>query len=220
MHSIIGILSINLHFVIFFLAFYTEIIYITIVLINAYKGGLMDSEKYRQFFLNPQVPRHRHYEILRARFVDKKTVPDIAGTFDIPLLTAQTIIRNFKRDFGRGKNLDFFNQPKTGPKNDRKKSIVREHILRLRARRYASTDIHKALSLAQYNISLSLIDQVLREEGLTGFTKRSYEERNNIAAEIQSRQIPGLTIPPDPVADIPCVANAAALDMNQKRTIV
>ena len=88
----------------------------------------------------------------------------------------------------------FFMELLPGPKADRKKPKVREQIVRLRARGYADTDIHQALAKAGMPVSVSLIDQVLREEGLVGLRKRSRAERERVKAELASGDIPGLTV--------------------------
>jgi transposase len=176
------------------------------------------SNPYRDFFLKPSTPRQRRYEVLRARFVHGSTIRKIAQQFGLSPATVQTQIRDFKRAFDRGQPERFFLQPKLGPQRDRKKPLARDHILRLRARGYADTDIHHALSRAGIVASVALIDQVLREEGLIGLRKRTRQERQRVKEEIRSGKIPGLTfLPASP--DIPAVANVRLLDLGHKRTL-
>jgi hypothetical protein len=178
----------------------------------------MPSRPYAEFFLNPGVPRHRNYEVMRARFVDNRPVQEIAEHFGLSFLTVQGYIRNFKKAYEDDQPLEFFIPTRTGPKSDRKKSSAREHIIRLRARGYANTDIGRALKLAGKDVSISLIDQVLREEGLIGLRKRSLEERERVKAEIRSKRIPGLTIPVA-MPEIPEVANLEKLDLSDGRKL-
>jgi len=84
--------------------------------------------------------------------------------------------------------MEFFVQKRPGTRCDRKKPQVREHIVRLRARGYADTDIHAALAAAGLKVSVSLIDQVLREEGLVGLRKHTREERERVKAEFTRRK--------------------------------
>ena len=128
---------------------------------------------YRDFFLKPSRPSHRTYEMLRARFVDGSPVKQIAQRFACSPDTVQTYIRDFRRACDRDELPEFFVEKRRGPKSERKKPQVREHIVRLRARGYADTDIHQALAKAGIKVSVSLIDQVLREEGLVETTGRS-----------------------------------------------
>lgn len=176
-------------------------------------------DAYRDFFLLPTSPRHRQYEILRARFVDRLPVKQIAQRFAVSFYTVQSLIRDFKQGMRQKKPPSFFLTLTPGSKSDRKKPKVREHILTLRARGYASTDIHKALAVADLPVSLSLIDQVLKEKGLSGMRRRTHEERERVADEIRSGQIPGLTVPVPAVPQTPAVADVSQLDLTEGRTL-
>ena len=109
---------------------------------------------YRIFFLDPQSPRQKHYEILRARFVDQLPVKTIAKKFKSKFNSVQSCIRDFKKNFDKKQEGEFFVPSKTGPKKERKKPKVRDDILLLRARGYANTDIHKALKLEHKKVSI------------------------------------------------------------------
>jgi len=79
-----------------------------------------------------------------------KKAKDIAKHFGVSHFSLYSLIRDFKKSIGSGESMQFFVEPKTGPKTDRKKPKVREHVLRLRTRGYADTDIHKALRLVEH----------------------------------------------------------------------
>jgi len=157
--------------------------------------------------------------MLRAKFVEGLAIKEIARRFGVSPLTVQTLIRDFRRRLDAGETMEFFRDPKPGPKCDRKKPKVREHVLRLRARGYADTDMHKALARGGIKVSLSLIDQVLREEGLTGLPKRTRAQRERIREEIDSGQIPGLTVAPPAAPRIPATADARRLDLSEGREL-
>jgi transposase len=167
----------------------------------------------RDFFLQPHLARHRRYELLRARFVDGLRVKEIAQRFGLSAQSVESQIRDFKRALDEGRPMAFFLELSPGPKTDRKKPVAREHIVRLRARGYADTDIHTALKRAGIAASVALIDQVLREEGLAPMRKRSREDRERIARELESGKIPGLTIPAPATPRLPLVADARRLDL-------
>jgi transposase len=173
----------------------------------------------RDFFLKPQLPAHRRYEILRARFVERLPVKQIAQRLGCSPNSVQTYIRDFRRARDRGEAPEFFVQKQRGPKTGRKKPAVREHVVRLRARGYASTDIHEALARAGIKVSLSLIDQVLREEGLSGLGKRTRAERERVKAELASGEIAGLTMAPPPAARTPAVSDVRRLDLSEGRSL-
>jgi hypothetical protein len=174
---------------------------------------------YARFFLQPELPRHRHYEVLRARFIEELTIKQIAHRFALSPLSVQSLIRDFKRDYDRTEPMAFFVELSPGPKRDRKKPQVREHVIRLRACGYADTDIHKALAAAGVKVSVSLIDQILREEGLPALGKRSREQRERIKAQIESGAIPGLSVAKPALPAIPAVADVRELDLRDGRTL-
>ena len=68
-------------------------------------------------------------------------------------------------------------------------------------------------------VSVALIDQVLREEGLAGLRKRTREDQERVREEIESRQIPGLTFPQAAHPTIPEVADVRELDLAVGRTL-
>jgi transposase len=177
-------------------------------------------DEYKQFFLNPQASRHKHYEMLRYRFVDGLPVKEIARKFSVSFYTIESRIRDFKKSIGKGKPSKFFYEPAPGPKKDRKKPLVREDIIRLRKRGYASTDIYKALDVAGFKVSLSLIDQVLREKGVTGLKRRTKEDRERVSEEINTGKIPGLTIKEPVVPEVPAVTDVRSLDLSEGRAIM
>jgi len=183
---------------------------------------MTQAESYRSFFLHPESPRHRHYELLRARFVEGLAVKEIAARFALSPLSVQTRIRDFKRERDKGGAPEFFAAPRPGPKAEREKAAARDAILALRARGYADTEIHRALKIAGIKASVSLVDQVLNERGLGRLRKRSREERERIRAEIASGSIPALT-GPEPsapaVPETPAVADARGLDLSEGRTL-
>jgi transposase len=183
------------------------------------EAAMQPPQTYRDFFLKPQLPAHRTYEILRARFVEGAPVKQIARRFACSPDTAQTYIRDFRRDCDRGEPPRFFVEKRRGPKSDRKKPQVREHIVRLRARGYADTDIHQALKKAAMPVSVSLIDQVLREEGLVGLRKRTREEREQVKAELASGQIPGLTVAAPAAPRTPAVSDVRRFDLSEGRSL-
>lgn len=179
----------------------------------------MAAKPYEDFFLKPGPARQKYYEMMRARFVEGRPVKEIACQFGMSFFTVQSRIRDFKAALDKGERPLFFLESKTGPKKDRKKPLVREHVLRLRARRYSDQDIHRALRLAGFEVSLALIDQVLREEGLRAMGKRSKEEREAIAADLRSGNIPGLTVPPPPSPRTPEIADVRRLDLTAGRSL-
>ena len=179
----------------------------------------MATDPYRDFFLNPQCPRHARYEMLRARFVDNRRLNEIAEEFATTFSTVQARIRDFKTELDEGKVTPFFCRYKPGPKTERKKPEVAGHVVRLRALRYANSDIHQALKRAGFKVSQTLINEVLRDEGLSGMGKRTKEEREQVARQIRSGEIPGLTVPAPAAPRTPAVADVRKLDLRVARSL-
>ncbi|HEO72127.1 MAG TPA: hypothetical protein ENN80_12770 [Candidatus Hydrogenedentes bacterium] len=179
----------------------------------------MPTNPYQDFFVNPQCPRHARYEMLRARFVDGLPVKAIAQHFGTTFHAVQSRIRDFKAQVDKGEVAPFFRESKPGPKGDRKKPEVAAHVLRLRARGYANTDIHRALKRAGFEVSQSLINEVLREEGLSGMGKRTQAQREEVARQIRSGDIPGLNAPAPAAPRTPAVANVRQLELGEGRSL-
>ena len=158
---------------------------------------MTQKSRYENFFLDPKSPKQKQYEALRARFVDKMKVKDIAQKYGYSFFTVQDLIRDFKKGFNKQQPMKFFVETSPGPKTDRKKSEIRDNVIQLRHHGYASTDIQSALKLIDKQISLSLIDQILREEKLKTFSRRTRRQQEQIKQQINSRQIPGLTVDGD-----------------------
>ena len=178
-----------------------------------------NNSPYSDFFLKPTLSEHCRYEILRARFVENRTAEEIACCFSKKVSTVHSYCAMFKQSIDNANPRPFFRQNKPGPKSDRKKSNLREHIIGLRERGYANTDIHKALAFKGHSVSLSLIDQVLRENKLIGMRKRTRQERERIAHQIETGRIPGLGDSPDPEPEKAVVADVNQLDLSEDRTL-
>ena len=180
---------------------------------------MTNADRYRTYFLEPQTPAQRRYEVLRARFVEGESAEAIGARFGLSPLTIYAQVRDFKAAFDSDAPPVFFVEGVRGPKGARKKPRIVEPVLRLRALGYAGSDIHRALGKAGFNVSVALVHQILREQGLSGLPKRSRETIAQIQAQIESGRIPGLT---EAVAAPPTVAEVAdvrAIQLEEGRTL-
>lgn len=57
----------------------------------------MDDQRCEQFFREPRQPQQRHYETLRAFFLDRRTLPDIARQFGFAHGTLRNLVCQFRR---------------------------------------------------------------------------------------------------------------------------
>jgi hypothetical protein len=56
----------------------------------------MDDLRCEQFFRAPRQPQQRHYEALRACFVDRRPLPDIARQFGFAHGTLRNLVCQFR----------------------------------------------------------------------------------------------------------------------------
>jgi hypothetical protein len=63
----------------------------------------MDDQGYQQFFLEPCQTRQRHYEALRAFFVERRLLPDIARQFGFAHGTLRNLVCQFRDRYQAGR---------------------------------------------------------------------------------------------------------------------
>jgi len=56
----------------------------------------MDDLRCEQFFRDPRQPQHRHYEALRAFFVDRRPLPDIARQLGFAHGSLRNLVSQFR----------------------------------------------------------------------------------------------------------------------------
>jgi hypothetical protein len=177
------------------------------------------ADQINAYFDQPTQPTHRRYEIVRAYLRDRQPAKDVAERYGCCVKTVEIYAYSFCRDLDAGRPPQFFAEHKPGPKADRKKPLIRDHVLRLRAGGYASTDIHAALRRNGIRVSMSLIHQVLREEGLHPLRRRTAQERERVALEVRENKVPGLSQSPSAPIDLTEVADARSLDLQPGREL-
>lgn len=135
-----------------------------------YGNTLSDQER---FFLEPQLPKHRQYEALRAYFVEKRLAKDVAACFGYTIGAFHVLCHKFRNDPDR----NFFVETKRGPKYGPKRDRCREQVVALRKKNYSLEDIHCALKHEGIKLSPASIWQILQEEGFAKLPRRRDEER-------------------------------------------
>ena len=63
----------------------------------------MDDHRIRQWFLDPQQPLQRRYEILRAFFADRQPMPELARRFDMTHGAVRNLVCQFRAQFQDGR---------------------------------------------------------------------------------------------------------------------
>ena len=97
-----------------------------------------------RFFLEPASSAQRHYEALRAYFVEGLSSTDVSHLFGYPSGSFRVLCHHFRRS-----QPDFFRELKHGPHTQPKKGAVRELILGMRKQNLSICDIESALKTQQ-----------------------------------------------------------------------
>jgi transposase len=71
----------------------------------------MDDLLCQQFFLHPNQPLQRRYEILRAYFVERRSTTEIAQHFGLKHGTVRNLVSDFRAQCRNGQVPPFFENP-------------------------------------------------------------------------------------------------------------
>jgi hypothetical protein len=130
----------------------------------------------RDFFLSPQHPRHRHYEALRAYFVDGRASNEVAQAFGYTPGSFRVLCHQFRHD----PTPTFFASPRPGPRSQPKKAAARDLIVQLRKQNYSVYDISDVLKQRHLPLSPTAVGEVLKAEGFAPLPRRLDEERPQV----------------------------------------
>lgn len=122
----------------------------------------------KAFFLNPNNPKRRQYEALRAYVLDGIPAKEAADRFGF---TEKSLFA-LAHDLRNGK-LDFFPRRKTGPNDRRLTPHIRNLICELRKQNLSVADIVGHLRREGVETSPSTVERVLKEAG-QGAQRRQY----------------------------------------------
>jgi transposase len=126
----------------------------------------------RRFFLEPDNPKQRQYEALRAYYVEGLTGQEAAEKFGY----THGAFRQLCHQFVRESNPEFFITPKHGPQVRPQKDPARETIIALRKQNYSVYEISDALKDAGMKLSPTAVREVLREEGFSPLLRRRRQD--------------------------------------------
>jgi len=126
-----------------------------------------------RFFLEPEQPKQRQYEALRAYFVENSLAKDVAASFGYTPGAFHVLCHKFRKDPER----KYFVETKRGPKYSPKRDRSRDRVIALRKKNNSVQDMHLALKHEGISISPASIWKILREEGFAKLPRRKDEER-------------------------------------------
>jgi hypothetical protein len=145
------------------------------------------------FFTAPSGVAHRHYEALRAYFVEEASAAAVAERFGYAPSTVVAMVRDFSADADA-----FFLDRRPGPRVAPAKLAAREEVLRLRAAGHSVTEISDALAATGTPLNRTGVWQLLAEEGHERLAPRAPAERGAPARDHPPR-VRGLRWPEQPV---------------------
>ncbi len=91
-----------------------------------------------RFFLEPEQPKQRQYEALRAYFVENLPAKDVADRFGYTPGAFHVLCHQFRKDPER----KYFVETKRGPKYSPKRDRSRERVIALRKKNNSVQDMH------------------------------------------------------------------------------
>ena len=127
----------------------------------------------RGFFEKPATPSQRQYEALRAYFLEGLPSAEVARRFGY----TPAAFRMLCYEFRRRQLPDFFLVRRPGPREQPKKSKVRDEVVALRKRNYSIYDISRALKEQGTPLGATAVREILLEEGFARLPRRLDEER-------------------------------------------
>jgi hypothetical protein len=136
-------------------------------------GPPKDLSTLRRLFLEPQTPKQRQYEALRAYFVEGRPSQHVARAFGYSVSAFHVLCHHFRRD----PDPVFFVTPRRGPQSQPKKSAARDLIVHLRKRNYSVYEISEHLTEQQRPLSPTAVREVLKAEGFAALPRRGDDER-------------------------------------------
>jgi transposase len=127
----------------------------------------------RRFFLEPQGPKQRQYEALRAYFVENRASKEVARAFGYSASAFAVLCHHFRRE---GDPV-FFVTPHKGPQAQPKKSVARDLVVQLRKQNHSVYEISEALKERKFPLSPTAVREVLKSEGFSALPRRMDDER-------------------------------------------
>lgn len=122
----------------------------------------------KAFFLDPQTPKQRQYEALRAYVIEDVPAKEAARRFGFTINSLYALVH----DLRNGK-LDFFPKVSPGPKDRRVLPYIRDKILKYRKQNLSTTDIQNRLAEEEIHIGQSTIERILKDAGFGKLKRRT-----------------------------------------------
>jgi transposase len=132
----------------------------------------------KSFFTSCSDVLQRRYEALRAHYVDGYSLKQVAEMFGFSIHYLKKLRSESAQTIKRGQN-PFFVQRKPGPKRRFTKQEAIQDIIALRKQNHSISDIQAFLCAKGEKLSLSCIDNLLKDEGFAPLYRRTRQERSD-----------------------------------------
>jgi transposase len=126
-----------------------------------------------QKFLSPSTTQHRHYEALRAYFVEKLSASQVAARFGYSTGSIEQLVHKFRVNPDR----PFFSDDDLLATPERPRELIRERVIELRKQNLSVYDISEALKKDGLPRTPAAVSNILREEGFAKLPRRMDDER-------------------------------------------
>jgi hypothetical protein len=131
-----------------------------------------------QFFERPSNTLQRQYEAIRAFFVDKEPLSSILKRFDFTEGYFKKLRFETQKSLRNGVN-PFFPVKKPGPKGRFTQQDIISRVVELRKTNHSINDIQAILHAQNTKVSLSCINNILKDEGFASLPRRTQQERHD-----------------------------------------
>ena len=137
------------------------------------------------YFAHPSLAAQKHYEALRAYFLEKDDVKSIAERYGYTVFSLYSLIRDFKKFLKNNPDQDpFFRIRKPGKKNIDPQGKIADLIMTLRKQYLSIPDIKSKLDAQGHSISPRYIGSLLNKEGFARLPRRSKKEKQETGKNI------------------------------------
>lgn len=124
-------------------------------------------------FLEPSNSTHRHYEALRAYFVEGLPSAEAAARFGYTRGSFRILVHQFRRDPQR----QFFRPSARVARPLSKQKRLREQVVALRKQNLSVHDISRSLAAEGESLSPAAAAVILKKEGFAKLPRRDDDER-------------------------------------------
>ena len=138
------------------------------------------------YFEKPQNTTQKHYEMLRAFFLENKGAEEVSKLFGYTKAAVYSITRDFRKYLIESKMPyeRFFVEFQRGPKQKKEKADLDDLIVLLRKKYLSVSDIKSILDSQSYSVSETYIYNLIKREGFARLPRRGRLERNETRSDV------------------------------------